>query len=111
MSPTGKPVGLILHFPPRAFATGRFTGARQQGADARVVHLAPGCPQARRTAWCRRPRARRLNLVRIVRYEGERIVNETYTTVMGNIVGSVTRRELADGTAVANFRVASNERR
>jgi single-strand DNA-binding protein len=46
-----------------------------------------------------------------VRYEGERIVNETYTTVMGNIVGSVTRRELADGTAVANFRVASNERR
>ena len=38
-------------------------------------------------------------------------MNETYTTVTGNIVGSVTRRELADGRAVASFRVASNERR
>ncbi|MGQ0575639.1 MAG: single-stranded DNA-binding protein [Pseudonocardia sp.] len=38
-------------------------------------------------------------------------MNETYTTVAGNIVGAITKRTLADGTAVAGFRIASNERR
>lgn len=38
-------------------------------------------------------------------------MNETYTTVTGNIVGGVNRRQLADGTSVASFRIASNERR
>lgn len=38
-------------------------------------------------------------------------MNETYTTVVGNIVGAVGRRRAADGTPIANFRVASNERR
>jgi single-strand DNA-binding protein len=36
---------------------------------------------------------------------------ETHLTVIGTLITPVNRRRLTDGTAVANFRVASNERR
>src|SRR3954453_9110558 len=35
----------------------------------------------------------------------------TYLTVVGTLITNVNRRRLTDGTTVANFRVASNERR
>jgi single-strand DNA-binding protein len=38
-------------------------------------------------------------------------VNETYTTVVGNLATRVDLRSVPDGTMVASFRVASNERR
>ncbi|WP_214371277.1 single-stranded DNA-binding protein [Pseudonocardia sp. H11422] len=38
-------------------------------------------------------------------------MNEIYATVVGNIVGDIRRRRLTDGTELASFRVASNERR
>ncbi|MHA6793169.1 single-stranded DNA-binding protein [Pseudonocardia bannensis] len=38
-------------------------------------------------------------------------MNEIYATVVGNIVGDIRRRRLADGTELAGFRMASNERR
>jgi len=38
-------------------------------------------------------------------------MNETYATVTGNLIGTVNHRTLADGTSVASFRVASNQRR
>ncbi|NMI02255.1 single-stranded DNA-binding protein [Pseudonocardia acidicola] len=38
-------------------------------------------------------------------------MNEIYATVVGNIVGDIGKRRLADGTELAYFRVASNERR
>ena len=38
-------------------------------------------------------------------------MNETVVTVVGNVVAAVDRRRLADGTAVANFRVVSTQRR
>lgn len=38
-------------------------------------------------------------------------MNETYTTVAGNLIGSINHRQLADGTSVASFRIASNQRR
>lgn len=37
--------------------------------------------------------------------------NETVTTIVGNIASTVGKRTLADGTVVASFRLASNERR
>jgi single-strand DNA-binding protein len=36
---------------------------------------------------------------------------ETHVTVVGSVITAVNRRRLSDGTAVANFRIASNERR
>ena len=36
---------------------------------------------------------------------------ETHLTVVGSVITPVNRRRLTDGTAVANFRIASNERR
>ena len=36
---------------------------------------------------------------------------ETHLTVIGTLITAVNRRRLADGTTVASFRVASNERR
>ena len=36
---------------------------------------------------------------------------ETHMTVVGNLATAVSERRFADGTAVANFRVASTERR
>lgn len=36
---------------------------------------------------------------------------ETHLTVIGTLITNVSRRRLADGGAVVNFRVASNERR
>ena len=36
---------------------------------------------------------------------------ETHLTVVGTLITAVDRRRLPDGTAVANFRIASNERR
>jgi single-strand DNA-binding protein len=38
-------------------------------------------------------------------------MNETYATVVGNVSSAVSRRQTADGTPVANFRMISNERR
>jgi single-strand DNA-binding protein len=38
-------------------------------------------------------------------------VNETMTTVVGNVITDVKQRRIADGTRVASFRMASNERR
>lgn len=38
-------------------------------------------------------------------------MNEIWTTVIGNIAGGITKRRLTDGTELASFRVASNERR
>lgn len=38
-------------------------------------------------------------------------MHETYTTVVGNLATRVDLRSVPDGTAVASFRVASNERR
>ncbi len=38
-------------------------------------------------------------------------MNEIWTTVVGNIAGNITKRRLTDGTELASFRVASNERR
>lgn len=36
---------------------------------------------------------------------------ETQVTIVGNVVNSIDKRELTNGTAVANFRVGSTERR
>jgi hypothetical protein len=38
-------------------------------------------------------------------------MHETYTTVVGNIATPVDLRNLQDGTVLANFRVATTERR
>ncbi len=38
-------------------------------------------------------------------------MNETMTTVVGNVITEVKQRRIADGTRVASFRMASNERR
>jgi single-strand DNA-binding protein len=38
-------------------------------------------------------------------------MNETVTTIVGNIISEVKQRRTADGIRVAGFRVASNERR
>ncbi|MDQ2708074.1 MAG: single-stranded DNA-binding protein [Actinomycetota bacterium] len=38
-------------------------------------------------------------------------MNETMTTIVGNVITDVKQRRIADGTRVASFRVASNERR
>jgi len=38
-------------------------------------------------------------------------VNETMTTVVGNVITEVKQRKITDGTRVASFRMASNERR
>jgi single-strand DNA-binding protein len=38
-------------------------------------------------------------------------VNETMTTVVGNVITEVKQRRITDGTRVASFRMASNERR
>ncbi len=38
-------------------------------------------------------------------------MNETTVTIVGNVISDVTPRRTADGTRVANFRVASNQRR
>ena len=38
-------------------------------------------------------------------------MNETYATVVGNVSSAVSRRQTADGTPVASFRMISNERR
>jgi single-strand DNA-binding protein len=38
-------------------------------------------------------------------------MNETMTTIVGNVISDVRHRRLNDGVEVANFRVASNERR
>src|SRR5581483_628331 len=43
--------------------------------------------------------------------EGEKMLNETVTTVVGNVITDVKQRRITDGTRVASFRVASNERR
>ena len=37
--------------------------------------------------------------------------NETVTTIVGNIASTVGKRTLTDGTVIASFRLASNERR
>jgi len=39
------------------------------------------------------------------------MLNETVTTVVGNVITDVKQRRITDGTRVASFRVASNERR
>jgi single-strand DNA-binding protein len=39
------------------------------------------------------------------------MLNETVTTVVGNVITDVKQRRITDGTWVASFRVASNERR
>ena len=39
------------------------------------------------------------------------MLNETVTTVVGNVITDVKPRRITDGTWVASFRVASNERR
>ena len=36
---------------------------------------------------------------------------ETQVTIVGNVVNTIDKRELANGTSVANFRVGSTERR
>jgi single-strand DNA-binding protein len=36
---------------------------------------------------------------------------ETQVTIVGNVVNAIDKRELANGTAVANFRIGSTERR
>jgi single-strand DNA-binding protein len=36
---------------------------------------------------------------------------ETQVTIVGNVVNTIDKRELSNGTAVANFRVGSTERR
>jgi single-strand DNA-binding protein len=38
-------------------------------------------------------------------------VNETMTTIVGNVITGITQRKIGDGTRVASFRMASNERR
>ena len=38
-------------------------------------------------------------------------MHETYTTVVGNVATRVDLRSLPDGTSLASFRVATNERR
>jgi single-strand DNA-binding protein len=38
-------------------------------------------------------------------------MNETVTTVVGNVITDVKQRRITDGTRVASFRMASNERR
>lgn len=38
-------------------------------------------------------------------------MNETVTTIVGNVISDVRQRRTADGTRVVSFRVASNERR
>lgn len=39
------------------------------------------------------------------------MLNETITTIVGNVITDVKQRRITDGTRVASFRVASNERR
>ncbi len=38
-------------------------------------------------------------------------MNETMTTIVGNVITGITQRKIGDGTRVASFRMASNERR
>jgi single-strand DNA-binding protein len=38
-------------------------------------------------------------------------MNETTVTIIGNVITDVTARRTAEGARVANFRIASNERR
>lgn len=38
-------------------------------------------------------------------------MNETLTTIVGNVITEVSQRKIGDGTRVASFRMASNERR
>jgi single-strand DNA-binding protein len=79
-----------------------------------VVHVAGTCPQLS-TSFVRTPHLR-AGCVSSINGSADRLsqeddVNETYMTVTGNIVGAVGKRRLTDGTVIAAFRVASNERR
>ena len=78
------------------------------------MHNALGYPQLRSGRWFLPRRPEKLEAAGNGRWEPAKArqqMNETTVTIIGNVITDVKARRTAEGARVANFRIASNERR